>query len=288
MSKSREAFVGSLGFVEDIDILYVKPAILSLRLSINNIEELANSISKVGLLQPIVVRSLDSSFEIVAGNRRYFACKSLGFKKISAHIVDLDDKSAFEISLIENVQRNTLDPVEEALAFKKYVGEMGWGGTSDLAKKLSKSPSYISRRIKLLELPTDVLDLISQSEICVSAAEELLAIKDRDKTAKFAAMVRDNGISSRKVLESIRELDEISELNPNKIPDMETISKLFDRSIIALRFALFKLGMILEKIQDNWIFYDILMQHKHMLHAQIDMLIKQKRKCKKKWNMIPS
>ena len=118
-----------VGSVEDIAISDMVPPANSLRTSMNGIEQLAESIKKIGLLQPIVVRinSL-GSFEVVAGNRRFKACKSLGWKKIPCHVVELDDKEAFEISLVENIHRKSLSPIEEAYAFKSYVKELGWGG----------------------------------------------------------------------------------------------------------------------------------------------------------------
>ena len=164
------------GAVQDVSISNIIQPLTSLRSSTNDIQDLADSISNVGLLQPIVVRTIESSerFEIVAGNRRYSACRHLGWRKITCHIVELDDKESFEVALTENVQRQTLNPVEEGLAFRKYVNEYGWGGVSDLAQKISKSPSYVCRRMKLLELPKDVLDLITESRIYTAAPEELL------------------------------------------------------------------------------------------------------------------
>ena len=102
--------------------------------------------AKTGLLQPIVVRTNNlGSFEVVAGNRRFSACKKLGWRKISRHLVELDDKSAFEVSIVENVQRHTLNPIDESLAFRKYVEQFGWGGISELSQKLSKSTSYVCK-----------------------------------------------------------------------------------------------------------------------------------------------
>ena len=108
------------GPVEDITMSDIVPPANRLRSCMNGTEQLAESIKKIGLLQPIVVRinSL-GSFEVVAGNRRFNACKKLGWRKISCHLVELDDKSAFEVSIIENIQRQTLNPVEEGLAFTK-------------------------------------------------------------------------------------------------------------------------------------------------------------------------
>ena len=98
----------------------------------------------------------------------------------------MDDKTGFEISIIENVQRRTLDAVEEAYAFRRYVVDYGWGGVSELAERLSNSPSYVSKRIKLTELPPDVLELISESELSVTAAEELLYMKNIGEQSRLA------------------------------------------------------------------------------------------------------
>jgi len=117
------------GSLEDIDIVDVAPATRQLRTSLYDLTELAESIRKVGLLQPIIVRTNKSNgFEVVAGNRRLNACRKLGWKKIACHLVELDDRQAFEASIIENVQRNTLNPIEEGMAYSKYVKELGWGG----------------------------------------------------------------------------------------------------------------------------------------------------------------
>jgi ParB family chromosome partitioning protein len=237
------------------------------------------------MLSPILVRITEAGkFEVVAGNRRFNACKSLGWKKVSCHIVELDDKSAFEASMIENIQRNTLNIIEEGFAFRKYVNEFGWGAASELAHKLSKSSSYISKRMRLLELPDDVLQLLHDSEISVSTGEELLSIKEKEKQSKFAKMVLNQPISSKKLRKIIKEdkcrLDNYDSFYySNGNGAKERILKTFDKSIIALRIAMSKLAMIIENIEDNWVLYEILMQHKNMLHAQIDLLIKEKKKC---------
>ena len=148
------------------------------------------SIQRVGLLQPIIVRTNSSdNFEVVAGSRRLNACKSLGWRKITCHVVELDDKTAFEVSIIENIQRHSLNPIEEGIAFKKYVKKFGWGGISELAKKLSKSTSYICKRIKLTELPKDIIDLVSSEEINVSTVEELLPITGKLPQTKLTEMI---------------------------------------------------------------------------------------------------
>lgn len=161
-----------IGSINDINISDIFQSLNPLRNGSSSVLELADSINKIGLLSPILVRIMENGkFEVVAGNRRFKACKSLGWKKIPCHIVELDGRHAFEASIIENIQRNTLNIIEEGLAFRKYVNEFGWGAASELARKLSKSSSYVSKRMKLLDLPADVLQLLTESEISVTAGE---------------------------------------------------------------------------------------------------------------------
>jgi ParB family chromosome partitioning protein len=278
------------GSVEEITISDIVPPANSLRNCMNGIEQLAESIKKIGLLQPIVVRiNTLGSFEVVAGNRRFNACKKLGWRKICCHLVELDDKSAFEVSIIENIQRQTLNPVEEGLAFRKYVNNFGWGGVSELAQKLSKSPGYVCRRMKLVELPNDVIELISKSDISVSTAEELLSVKDKYKQSKLAVMISNKQLSSRETRELIKDdlpytdIDSLFQTYDDRYNCAQArLSKSFDKSIIALRIAFKKLGSIVETVEDDWIFYDILLHHKNMLNSEIDLLIKEKRKFKNK------
>ena len=195
-----------IGAIEDIDISEISAPEYELRSVSENVDELARSIEQFGLLQPIIVRIINANFEIIAGNRRFKACKTLGLKKISCHIVELDDRSAFEVSLVENVQRNTLNPIEEGIAFKKYVQEFGWGGISELAKKISKSPSYISRRIKLVNLPQNVLDLISQSSVDITTVEELFPIQNNRTKTRLTKLICDKNLSSRTVRKLVKDI----------------------------------------------------------------------------------
>src|ERR671911_1115608 len=141
-----------------------------------SIDELSRSIKKHGLLQPIIVRPINRGFEIVAGHRRFQACKLLRWKTIPAMVKDASDKDAFEIQLVENIQRKTLDPIEEAHAFKLYVRDYGWGGVTYLAETIMKSEQYVSSRIQLLKLPQNVIDKVKSGELKVSHAFELLGI----------------------------------------------------------------------------------------------------------------
>jgi ParB family chromosome partitioning protein len=189
---------------ERLPLYIVRPAQVQIRqydsfLQQQSIKELALSIKKHGLLQPIIVRPINQGFEIVAGHRRFYACKSLHWKVITAMVKDLSDKDAFEIQLVENVQRNTLDPVEEAQAFKRYVIDYGWGGVTHLADAIMKSEQYVSSRLQLLKLPQNVIDMVKSGELKVSHAIELLGL---DPT-NYEAMV-ENIISKNISIKEVR------------------------------------------------------------------------------------
>ncbi len=287
MQKVFATSKGLIGLIENIEIHRINVSKYSYRINTDeDIDELSNSINEKGLLQPILVRINKRGYTIVAGNRRYRACKKLGWKKILCHVVELDDKEAFEVSLVENIQAKRLDPLEEGKAFKTYVTEYGWGGITDLSEKISKSPSYINKRIKLLGLPGDILNLISQSVISTSIGEELLYVKDKDQKDKIMDLIQQRKITIRDIrrqkkegsLESDLEFSDYDTFHSTMIELDERTNKAFDKAIITLRIAQNKLASIIEDIEDNWLIYEILMQHKNQLNTQIDTLIKEKKK----------
>jgi ParB family transcriptional regulator, chromosome partitioning protein len=271
------------GFIGDIDISKIKQP-KNIRHKIYESEELAKSIEQKGLLQPILVRTMEGYFEVVAGNRRFYACKALGWKKIACHAIELDDKQAFEISLIENIQRKRLSSLDEADAFKAYVSDFGWGGVSDLALRIGKSVSYVTKRIKLLNLPADVLESITSSKLNTSIAEELCSIKDKSKQSKLANLIACRRLSFRTARKLLNDLDETdADCNPayenhDHATHIRMAERSFDKTIAAVRIAMNSLGEIINSIEHDWILLEVLMQHKNMLHTQIDILLKEKRK----------
>jgi len=245
------------GFIGDIDISKIKQS-KNIRQMVSDTDELAKSIDQKGLLQPILVRTMDGYFEVVAGNRRYCACKSLAWKKISCHIIELDDRQAFEVSLIENIQRKTFSPLDEATAFKAYISDFGWGGVSDLASRIGKSLSYITKRMKLLNLPPDVLESIMNRRLDTSLAEELFSIKDKTKQSTLANLIADRKLSlrmTRKLIKNIddkdRELD--SFCKSDYIDHIKIAERSFDKSITAIRIAMNSLSEIINGVEHDWI-----------------------------------
>lgn len=241
-------------------------------LGTKQLAELSKSIVRQGLLQPIVVRAKarTNHFEIVSGNRRYEACKALGWRKMVCHVLELDDRNAFEVTLIENIQRENLDPIEEARAFKIYVEEYGWGGISDLASRLGKSASYVDKRIKLLDSPAEIIESLSNHSISPSIVEELSPINDQKVVSDLVEMINKKGLSSRKVRRLVKEYKKESSLEiynfhdtEDKIVDIDRmVQNSFDKSIVALRIAASRVATIVESMEDNWIIHEILMSIK--------------------------
>jgi ParB family chromosome partitioning protein len=254
----------------------------SIRNDTDNIEELASSIQANGLLQPIIVRPKGKFFELVAGGRRLKACKLLGWRTIPCIVIEMSDKEAFEVSLIENIQRKSMDPIEEAIAFKKYVEEYGWGTITELAKKIHKSPSYVSKRIQLLNLPKEVIEQIIKKKRNPSIAEELLSLDEPKEQIKVSEIVSELNLSlreTRKIVKLLRNKDNKDEYSFSRYAEIERknkeILKALERAIVTLRTALVRLDDVLNRLNDSdlWMIYDIIMQHRMLLHNQIDSLI---------------
>ena len=153
------------------------------------LRELAESIRERGLLQPIVVRGEGEGFIIIAGQRRYKACKLIGMAQIAAIVREATEQEALEESLIENVQREDINPVEEGLCYRKLMDEHGYS-IRNMAAKVHKSVGYVHGRLELLK-HEDIAERVSQAEVGVFEARELAKIEDealrKELTGKVAA-----------------------------------------------------------------------------------------------------
>jgi len=210
--------VVSYGVIEDLPISEIKPPINQLR-SQHDLDELSISIAQKGLLQPIIVRTVENKpfYEIVPGCRRYLACKKIGRRKITCQITDLNDKEAFEVSIIENVQRRTLGSLDEAKAFKTYVSDYGWGGVSELAAKLGKSVSYVTKRILLLNLPKEIKGSITECTLSPSVAEELIYLQnDKDKSS-LAKLIINRHLTTKSIRKMVKEMNNDNNLEESYV-----------------------------------------------------------------------
>lgn len=190
--------------VEQIEMKMIRPSQFAIRDKFQKIapedDALICSIREHGLLQPILIRPLVHDFEIVAGHRRFKACRSLRWRFIPCKLREMSDKQAYEIQLTENIQRKSMDPVEEAEAFRRYVIDFGWGGVSELAKKLGKSEEYVSHRIQLLKLPDEIKQRIVTDRLKVSQAVELSNIPS-ERQSEIISHVVNNNLTVRQIRE---------------------------------------------------------------------------------------
>lgn len=270
--------------VEPIELRMIRPSQSPVRYpDSKNSTDLANlklSIKEHGLLQPIVVRPLDHGFEIVAGHRRFAACKSLRWRFIPCKIREFSDKHAYEIQLTENLQRKTMDPIEEAEAFQKYIVDFGWGGVSDLGKKIGKSEEYVSHRIQLLKLPEDVKDKVTCSDLSVSQALEITTV-DPSIKADLVSNIVDNNLT-------VRQIRQIKHQLKPKENDIDSHSKskgdqIIRKSSLALKITLSRIDDLIEdahstNAKERVELITFLMDVRRKVHTMIDDSLKYKKR----------
>ncbi len=172
-----------------------------------SLEELADSIAENGLLQPILVREYGGGrYQIIAGERRFRASKIAGLNEIPAIILDKDDRRAAEIALIENIQREDLNPVEEAMAYKALSEEYQLT-QEELSMKVGKSRSAIANSTRLLDLPEEVLTLVASGELSAGHGRTLLGLKSRSDMLPLAERVIVDDLSVRSLEEEVKRLN---------------------------------------------------------------------------------
>jgi ParB family chromosome partitioning protein len=181
----------SRGGVRMIPVGHIQPNPEQPRLAIDEttLAELANSIREHGVLQPILVRPLDdNAFQLIAGERRWRASQAAGLATIPALVEEIDDDTALEISIIENLQREDLSPLDEAAMYDRMVREHGYS-VRKLAQKLGKDKGYLENRLRLADAPPEVRELVSLRKDTLSHAYELMKVEDPKKRKRLAAQV---------------------------------------------------------------------------------------------------
>jgi len=168
----------------------------------SKLEELANSIREHGVFQPIIVKKSIKGYEIIAGERRVKASKIAGLTTIPAIVRNFTDEEMMEIALLENLQRENLNSIEEAMAYKKLLDSLAIT-QEELANKLGKSRSHITNMLGLLTLPDEIKGMINDNKISMSHARVLSKIEDKEKILNLAQNIIENNLN-------VRELEEIS------------------------------------------------------------------------------
>lgn len=184
------------------------------------LSELAESISKHGLLQPLLVRPLPlGGYQIVAGERRYRACRMAGITEVPVIIRELGDTETMEIALIENLQREDLTPIEEALGYQVLIDEHGFS-QEEVAQSVGKSRPAIANSLRLLKLPQSILNLVSDGKISAGHARALLTLEEEKLMQELAEEIIKKDLSVRQVEKICKqkpkpEKEEVSEKKPS-------------------------------------------------------------------------
>lgn len=171
----------------------------------DSLVELSESIKQFGLLQPILVQDRKDYYEIIAGERRWRAAKLANIKEVPVIVKDLSDREIVEISLIENIQRENLNPIEEALAYKRLLTEFDLK-QDEVAERVSKSRTAVTNSMRLLKLNEEVQQMVINDMISPGHARALLAIEDKDQQLAIAMRVFDEKLSVRDIEKLVKEI----------------------------------------------------------------------------------
>ena len=189
----------------EIDPAWIEPCSAQPRIRFDNLalQELAESIRANGIVQPLLVRRKTGRFELVAGERRLRAAKLAGVKKVPVIVRDVPDNKLLEIALVENIQRENLNPIEEAQAYKKLLESVDLTQES-LASKVGKDRSYITNYLRLLRLPRVVQELVQDKSLSTGHARALLGVADSERQKELAHAIVKKGLSVRATEQIVR------------------------------------------------------------------------------------
>ncbi|QGU96745.1 ParB/RepB/Spo0J family partition protein [Clostridium bovifaecis] len=168
--------------------------------------QLSESIKQHGIIQPLVLKKEGKFYTIIAGERRWRAAKSIGLKEVPVVILDLNDKEVLEVSLIENIQREDLNPIEEAVAYKKLINDFSLT-QEEVSKKIGKSRTAIANCMRLLNLDNRVQEYLIDGVISEGHGRALLSIEDKESQYKLAQTIIDESLSVREIETLIRNIN---------------------------------------------------------------------------------
>lgn len=196
-----------------------------------NIEELADSIKQHGIVQPIIVIKNENRYKIVAGERRWRAAKLAGLATVPVIVKEIDEKEQIEISLIENLQRQDLNPIEEATTYKSYMEKFNLT-QEEVARRIGKSRPYVANMIRLINLDERIKELIEDEAISYGHAKVLLSIDDKEKQFEIANMIIDKKWSVREtenyISNLLKETNNVKKKDNNKHVYVEIEERLMN------------------------------------------------------------
>ncbi|MEO0271244.1 MAG: ParB/RepB/Spo0J family partition protein [candidate division WOR-3 bacterium] len=183
-----------------IPIINIKESKFQMRRKITpeTLKDLVESIKEKGIIEPVIVRPINEGYEIIAGHRRFLAAKEAGLMEIPCIVKEVSDTEAAEISIIENIQRENLNPIEEAIAIKRLIDDFNLTH-EEVAKKIGKSRVYVTNLLRLLKLPSVIKENIEKGELSEGHARVLLSLKDEEEMIKLAEEIIRKKIPVREI-----------------------------------------------------------------------------------------
>lgn len=209
----------------DVDLIEPNQEQPRTRFTETDLEELAQSIRVNGIVQPIIVRKKGNRYEIVAGERRWRAAQRVGLNKVPAVVREVSDDKILELALIENIQRQELNPVEEARAYKRLIETLGLT-QENVAERVGKHRTVITTSLRLLNLPDDVIILLEEKKISAGHGRALLTVPDTDLQRKLARQIVDGRMSVRETEKAAKKVgravpDSRSKVTPKVDPNVK-------------------------------------------------------------------
>lgn len=190
----------------DLDLIEPNSEQPRTRFSEGNLEELAQSIRANGVVQPIVARRNGGKYQIVAGERRWRAAQRVGLQKIPVIIREVSDEKLLELALIENIQRQELNPIEEARAYKNLVEKLGLTQET-IAERVGKNRTVITTALRLLKLPKDIQELVEEEKISAGHGRALLMVSEADMQRQLTKSIIEMSLSVRETEKAIKRLN---------------------------------------------------------------------------------
>lgn len=204
------------------------------------LEELSRSISLIGLIQPITIRPVDGGrYQIISGERRYRASRLAGLRTIPAYIKDTDDNGMLEMAIVENVQREDLDPIEIAVSFRRLMEECNLTQEA-MSERVGKKRATVANYLRLLNLPAEIQLAIKAKKLTMGHAKSLLGLENDKDKLKIANLIIEKDLSVRDVEARVRKMNEprparaekqTMELTENHFRIVETLGRYFDNNV---------------------------------------------------------
>ncbi len=195
------------------------------------LEELMNSIKQNGVVQPVVARRLKTGYELIAGERRLRAVKALGYATVPGIVREASGSEVLELALVENLQREDLNPLEEALAYKCLIDEFGLSH-QEIGEKVGKERSTVTNRLRLLQLPRRIREYLLEGKVTEGHARALLMIPNKVKQMEVCRRIIDKGLTVREVERAVKgKRRRPTELDPDLLPIEEALRNRFGTKV---------------------------------------------------------